>query len=229
MSSKIDRALHGPSWAEVILGALLSFVLGVALAAGLLVIKPVQAVKELPKEPARDVVYYVEGSHDPVKGRPWSRKRQQLVAGQSISLNDDELNAVIPPPVPEKPAPTPAKGAPPAPVEPPPSGFVVGTPNFHLLTDELQIAVPCTLNVLGTSQQVMVIATGQFKKEDDVIYFAPNKFYVGSLDITRLPGIPAMVTDKLLGGQGIPVDLVDAWAKLSDVTVEPNTLRLTMP
>jgi hypothetical protein len=105
----------------------------------------------------------------------------------------------------------------------------VGPPNFHLLTDELQIAIPCTLSLLGVTHDVMVIATGQFRKEDEVIYFAPHKFYVGSLDITRLPSLPTFVTDKLLAQQGIPVDLVDAWARLSDVTVEPNTLRLTMP
>ena len=51
MSKKIDRAAHGPGWAEVILGAVLSIVLGVVLGAVVLIIRPVVVAKELPKEP----------------------------------------------------------------------------------------------------------------------------------------------------------------------------------
>ena len=40
MSKKIDRAVHGQSWAEVILGAALSLVLGVLLMAAWLLASP---------------------------------------------------------------------------------------------------------------------------------------------------------------------------------------------
>jgi hypothetical protein len=47
--SKVDRAIYGPGWGEVIFGALLSLVLGVVLGALLLVLKPVVIAKETPK------------------------------------------------------------------------------------------------------------------------------------------------------------------------------------
>lgn len=88
MSKKIDRALYGPSWVEVILGAVLSLVLGGLLATVYLVIKPVQTVKEMPKEKdiVRGAIYYIEGSNDATKGKQWTRKRQQLAAGESVVL-----------------------------------------------------------------------------------------------------------------------------------------------
>ena len=49
--TKFDRAHYGPSWVEVILGALLSLALGVVLAVAYFVARPVTLVKELPKEP----------------------------------------------------------------------------------------------------------------------------------------------------------------------------------
>ena len=43
-TKKVDRALHGPSWTEVILGAVLSIILGVVLGAALLVFTVVEVV-----------------------------------------------------------------------------------------------------------------------------------------------------------------------------------------
>ncbi|MES1166853.1 MAG: hypothetical protein ABUL68_02525, partial [Pseudomonadota bacterium] len=120
-SKKIDRALYGPSWAEVIIGAVLSFVLGVLLAATLLILKPVPTVRELPKEPVAGVVYYIEGSKDATKGKLWASKHQMLATGTSVTLSEDELNAIFAPiPDKTKPAPTPPaqKGQPGAPATP---------------------------------------------------------------------------------------------------------------
>src|SRR5882724_793894 len=119
MSKKMDRALYGPSFVEVILGALLSFALGVVLATVFLIIKPVEAVKELPKEPVKGAIYYLAGSKDGSKGKAIVRKRKALVAGQSVALTEDELNLAFDAPDKNKPAPPPpppAKGKAPAPV-----------------------------------------------------------------------------------------------------------------
>ena len=78
MSRKIDRALRGPSWIEVVLGAAISLVLGVALGAALLVFRPVIPVRQMPKEEAieRDAIYFVEGSRETAKARDAAAKRK---------------------------------------------------------------------------------------------------------------------------------------------------------
>src|SRR5690349_8667857 len=100
MSRKIDRALRGPSWVEVILGALISLVLGVLIGALVLLFRPVVVVKEMPKEDARerDAVYFVEGSRDATKGREAAAKRKAFVEGQTVTVIEDELNALAGPP-----------------------------------------------------------------------------------------------------------------------------------
>src|SRR5436190_13777499 len=96
-TKKIQRAAHGPSWAEVILGAVLSLVLGVALGLVLLVLRPTKTVRELPKEADRDanLVYYVEGSKDTTKARQALAKRKAFAAGQSVSVIEDEINSLV--------------------------------------------------------------------------------------------------------------------------------------
>ncbi len=201
-SKKIDRALYGPSWAEVIIGAALSLVLGVILAAAVLVLRPVQTVRELPKEPVRDAVYYIEGSKDSTKGRQWAAKHKLLNDGTSVALTEDELNAAFyvsappgkTPPPPEKakagakakaPAPAPAP-EPPAPAEVAANeGLIVpGAPNFRIHDNLLQVGIPCTLNVYGFKLSVIVMATGGFGKGGDGVVFVPETFYLGSLAST---------------------------------------------
>src|ERR1035437_4745439 len=89
---KFDRSHYGPSWTEVILGALLSVVIGVVLAAAYFVFKPVARVKEIPKEPAPDMVYYIEGSRDYSNARRLIAKEKFFVRGGTVVVNEDELN-----------------------------------------------------------------------------------------------------------------------------------------
>src|SRR5689334_17813095 len=107
---KTERALYGPSVVEITLGALLSIVLGGALAVVLLVLKPVQLVKEMPKEPEKGVVYFVEGTRDANRARLAQAKRQQFIAGTALTVNEDELNTVFASSAPA-PAPAPKAGA----------------------------------------------------------------------------------------------------------------------
>src|SRR5688500_4935516 len=96
-SRKIDRALRGPSVPEVVLGAALSLIVGIALGAALLVFRPVIAVKQMPKEDAivPDALYFVEGSRETSKARDAQAKRKAFVAGQSVSVVEDELNSLL--------------------------------------------------------------------------------------------------------------------------------------
>ena len=104
MKSKLRRKLDGPGWVEVFFGAALSLLLGVVFAVAFLVFKPVTTVKELPKEPEKNTVYFLEGSRETSKTRQVTAKRTQMAQGQSVVLNHDELNTlVMPPKVPRDP------------------------------------------------------------------------------------------------------------------------------
>lgn len=246
-SKKVERALYGPSWTEVILGAVLSFVLGGVLAAAVLIARPVKTVRELPKESdrEREVIYYIEGSRDSTKGRQWQAKRQQLVAGESVALTEEELNAALggktaaPAPAPAAPAPkgkgpapkapAPAPAAEPAPAVAAGGGLIVpSAPNFRIHDNLLQVGVPCTLNVYGFQLPIVVVATGGFAKTGDGVVFSPDSFYIGSLQVNRLPALEGFVTRKILAAQTIPEDLATAWKKVSDAGVEGKTLKLSM-
>ncbi|MEO6876625.1 MAG: hypothetical protein ABI222_17560, partial [Opitutaceae bacterium] len=91
--NKFDRSHYGPGWAEVVLGAVLSVVLGVVLAAVFFIFRPVTLVKELPKEPIPGMVYHIDGSRDYANARRLTAKQRFFVKGGSVVVNEDELNA----------------------------------------------------------------------------------------------------------------------------------------
>jgi hypothetical protein len=233
MSKKIDRALHGPSWTEVILGAVLSLLLGVVIGAALLVLKPVVTGKNIPaKESDRDptAVYYVEGSRDSNKARQALAKRKAFVAGQPVTVTEDEINSLVTPAAPAlAAAPNAKKGAEKAaPPATPEETLAKGPPNVRLHDGVLQVGVPVTLNVLGFSQKLIVQARGGFEKQDNAVVFDPSTIYLGSCPVQRLPFLSGWVRNKVLAPQLMPDDVAAAWAKVSEATIEGNTLKLAM-
>jgi len=227
MSKKIDRALYGPSWTEVIFGALLSIVLGVVLAAAYLVTKPVATVKEIPKEPVAGTIYHIEGSKDPTRGRSWVAKRQQLVAGMSVTVSEEELNAAVTAvnaPAPKKPG---AKEEP-AP-ETKPGAYTLGTLNFRIRDQALQIAVPVTINTLDLGLNVLVLARGDFEKQGEQFVFTPKSLMVGSCPVEKIPGLTDIIMHKFVGAQKVPEDIAGAWAKLASVSIDGTKLKLDAP
>jgi hypothetical protein len=226
MSRKIDRALRGPSWTEVVLGAALSFILGVALGAALLVFRPVIAVRQLPKEDTidREAVYFVEGSRDSARARDAAAKRKAFIEGQSVSVVEEELNSLA--------GPAASFGGEARAGEKAPEGggmLAAGTPNFRLRDGALQVGVPVTFNLLGLSRKVIVEARGGFEKQDNIFVYRPDEFYVGSLPVQRLPFLAGYARDEFLDTQNVPEEIKRAWAKLAGVTVDGNILNLKMP
>lgn len=226
MSRKIDRATHGPSWTEVILGAVLSLVLGVALGAVLLILRPVVIAKEEPKERAPNTVYYVEGSKDTAKAREALAKRKAFVEGQSVTVNEAEINALIAPPAAaDKKAPEKGKDA--AQAAAGNGYFSPGTPNVRIHEGVLQVGVPVTIDLLD--QKVVAQARGGFVKQGDVFVYDPTELYLGSCPVQRLPFLGHYVRQKFLDAQPIPEDIKATWPKLANVTIEGNAVKLMMP
>lgn len=230
MSTKVDRAVHGPGWGEVILGALLSLVLGVALGVTFLVLKPVAQVKELPKEEEQkpNTVYYIEGSRDSSKARQALAKRKAFVEGQSITVTEDEINSLVPAAkAAMAAAPGAKKDAAPAPAEAESDRFAVGMANFRIRDGMVQIGAPVTVNVMGVSQKLIVQGRGGIEKRGDLFVFNPNEIYLGSCPVHRLPFVAGYVEKKFLEAQTIPEDVATAWKNLSDVSIEGNAVKLT--
>lgn len=218
--SKIERELHGPSLTEVILGAVLSLLLGAALAAVYLVGQPVVTARERPKEAAPGAVYFLEGSRDSGKAREAKAKAQAFLQGSSVELNEDELNALFAPVA----APAAgAKGGPDA-----PGGKVAASaPNFRVRDGVLQVALPLRVNVLGLDRAVIVQARGGFRKAGDGFVFAPDECYVGACPVQRLPLIEGVLMKRMLAATAVPEEMAAAWRALTDVAVQGSTLKLT--
>jgi hypothetical protein len=240
-TKKVDRAIHGPSWTEVILGAVLSLLLGAVLGAALLVLKPIKQVRELPKEADRDasVVYYVEGSKDTTKARQALAKRKAFVEGQSVSVTEDEINSLVtvkepPPAAPDPKADKKAKSTDKAgkAVDKAAAAasdmLATGAPNVRIRENVMQIGVPVTVGAMGVDAKVIVFGRGTFAKEGDVFVYQPAELYLGSCPVQRLPFISSYVRNKFLSSALVPEDIATAWKKLANVTVEGNALKLAM-
>lgn len=219
--SKVDRAVHGPGWAEVIFGAILSLILGVVLGAVLLVLRPAVVAKEIPKEPVKGAVYYVEGLRgDSSSAREALLKRKAFVEGQSVKVTEREINALA----------SAAASAPAAKADPSAAAETVtpGTPNVRIREGVMQVGVPVKVNVLGIEQTVIAQARGNFERKGDIYTFEPTEMYLGSCPVQRLPFLSAYLRDKVLSSQKIPEDIAASWAKLASVSIEGNTLNLSM-
>lgn len=218
MSTKTERALRGPSWAEIILGVLLSVIVGAVLAAAWLVFKPVAVVREIPKEPAKDVVYHIDGSNSSANGRQWMRKRQLFAEGTTVSVNEDELNAAV------------SNLAPQADKKDGEGGMIApGAVSFRIHDGRLQISAPVQLNLAGLQSKVLVSANGVFVRRGDHFVFVPDTLYVGSCPVQHLPVVPGLIMQRLFGAVAVPEDLTAAWSKLANVSIEDNHLQLAMP
>ncbi len=220
-----DRAGYNPSWTEVIVGAILSLVLGAVLAAAFLILKPVATVRELPKEPDARVVYYIEGSRDSNRARQATAKQRTFLQGGTVALNEDELNALAAPSGANAAA---KPGQAPGTEVSADQMLTAGTPNFRIRDGVLQVGVPVRVSVVGFDRRVIVQARGGFERSDEGFVFDPDELYLGSCPVQRLPVVSGMVMKKFLAGAKVPEDLAAAWSEVSDVKVEGSSLHVTM-
>jgi hypothetical protein len=223
MAPKIEKALYGPSMLEVVCGAVLGLVAGVLVACVYLVFKPVMTVKELPKEQPLGMVYYLPGSDGSAKGAAWQAKQQQFLAGKSVQLAEDELNAWAASIKTDAP---PAKTDAPA-GAPPPDGMVIPSkPNFRIVNDKLQIGLNCTLNWYGLMKVVTVQSTGNFQKAGDHFVYTPETLYLGSCPLHLLPSVSGLLLSRITDKEKVPDEFRAAWNKLNDVVVLGGGLKL---
>ncbi len=218
MSSRNDRAINGPSWTEVTIGALLSVGIGALLAGAWLTLKPVEKVRSLPDEPKEGVVYFVEGARNGTIGRAWERKVQLFATGASVDLVEQELNEA---------ARQLSSDAQKAKGKDAKDGIITsGQMNFRISDGELQVALPLALNIYGMKSDVQVVARGGFVQKGERFVYEPTSIYVGSCPIERLPQIGGVLLGKIWEAMAQQEEIKSAWDALENVTVEGRSLRL---
>lgn len=208
------------------MGALLSALLGGVLGLVLLVLRPVIKAKDLPKGPVKGAVYHLEGSRESAKASAAAQKRAAFVGGQSVSVVEDELNALISAGAAR--AGETAKGA-----EPATAGgngmLALGRPDVRMRDGVLQLAVPVTVKALDLGLKLTAQVRGTFVKQGGMFVFEPTEWFLGSLPLQRLPVLGAMARETFTTSQPIPDDIRAAWKKAAQVAIEGSVLKITMP
>jgi hypothetical protein len=227
-AKKIDKALYGPSTWEVALGAFLGFLVGLFAACVYLAFKPVKVVSEAPKDKVAGMVYLIQGASSSAKAKGVASKEKRFLAGGSVELVEDELNvwaANLGKPAAPPPAKGGAPGAKPA-AEGTGASLTAGPPNFRIRGGMMQIGYKCTANYFGVTFDFMVMTTGKFAKSGEEFVFEPDAFYLGSCPLHKLFGLGAPVIHKLAQLHPVSDELKTAWARLSDIQIEDQNLKL---
>jgi hypothetical protein len=234
MLKKFKNSQKGPSWFEVGLGAVLSVILGVGCGMVYMIAKPVTKVPSIPKDAPSGAVYYIEGAKD-LNRTGIAEKRKQFTNGESIVVDEGELNAffasLAPRAAAPPPAPKPKPGEKPAPPPPAPDAKVFDTSplNARIRESVIQFGDTVTINVFGASFSVIVQATGTFSKHGPEFEFDPDTLTVGGCPMQKLLLIRGYVMKKLLFATPAPDDVASAWSRLADVSLDGTKLRLKMP
>jgi hypothetical protein len=249
----IQKALHGPSAFEVALGAILGIAVGALACVFYLVYKPVEKVLVLPKDPAPNMVYVITGKESNARSKGWQAKFKSLAAGGEFYLREEEMNAWAAtfseykpadpnappaPPAPAKPAPKPAAKpkpgdkAKPEALEPEAETkqefFFATSPNFSIKDSRLQIVLQCKFDYYGIGSDVWVKVLGHFTLTGDGYVFTPEEFYLGSCPLHLLPGSSPYLTGLIIGKYKIPEEIVQAWGKVSILTLEGDQMKIVV-
>ena len=227
--SAAQRLTRGPSWGEVIFGAVLSAALGIVVGAFYLAIKPVKRLGELPKDAPPGSVAYVEGVRGYYTSAAVEAKRRAFAAGGSVLVDEAEINVLLSGPMKPPPAPLPANMLVQPPAPPAPKEFERSPLNVRISDGTIQFASTYTVNESWISYSVIVQARGTFAKVGSTFAFVPDVFYVGCCPLQRIPYVREWVMNRLLFTEPIPDDVAEAWSKLADVSIEGSKLRLKMP
>ncbi len=237
-------SLRAPGLVEIFLGSILSVVLGALVAATILLLRPVEVLKEAPKDKELDAtkIYYFEGRKEYTAGQRWRFKRDSLVQGHSVTMNEDELNTWIEDVYPKlpvesaasKPKPKVKPGQPPAKKKDDgPQPFIqTGTPNFRLTGETLRIGVVYYVNIFGYAFQVVAQSEGTFEKpkdDADPIYYSPSTLYVGSLPAHKLLMLKGLIFKQVVDTFEFPAEIQTVWGKLAEAKIANRELVLTLP
>jgi hypothetical protein len=229
MLKKNKKEQKGPSWFDVILGAILALLLGVILGAALLITKTVTTVPSIPKDAPSGAVYFLEGAKD-LNWVGMMEKRRLFVNGESVSVDEGELNAFL-----ARSAKSSAQAAAKTKAgdkSPPPAGvkmLEMSPLNARIRDGRIQFADTVTVSAFGVTITVIVQASGVFAKSGSGYEFDPDVIYVGGCPMQRLLIVRSIILKKLLFTEPVPDDIAAAWSKLVDVSIDGTMLKMRAP
>jgi hypothetical protein len=221
-SARKKEEPKGPKPYEVIIGAFLSIILGVLLAAVYLVSQPVEEVDELPPETQRDrrTVYFVEGRTGSALDFNWRPKATAFEEGVSgsIELVEEELNqwaAVTFPDLEDMES----------------EGMLSIMPrsvNFRVDDDRLHIASNLEISVFGFGGEYLAQSRGNLVQRDGRYVFAPESLALGGF---RVPhgGLIDLLVGRVLSAFDPPEELSEAWSRMSRAEVQGDRLIVELP
>lgn len=213
------RIRSGPNYVEIILGAVLSLLLGGLLAVVYLVFKPVPILDVPPKQKEGAGLHYIAGRRGFSTGS-WALKREAFLRGQTITLPEEEINAWIESLYPANAKP--AKGEEDAMVQP-------GTPSVRFNGNTANLGAVLALDLFGWKPKIVTQAAGTFAMRGGTAKFVPDTVYVGSFPAHRLPVVGSLVFGRVTGMWKFPEELTSAWAKVSGVHIEKSQLVIEQP
>jgi hypothetical protein len=218
------KSQKGPSWIEVVFGAVLSVILGSLLGAAYLINKPVTKVNSIPKDAPAGTVYLIEGAKD-LNRNSITEKRRSFVAGESVEVDEGELNGFLSMiSRPSTPAPTTK-----APASNEPKTLETSALNARIRDGKIQFSDTATLTVLGVVVPIIVQANGVIRKSGSEFVFDPDTIYVGGCPMQRMLFFRGWILRKLLFTGTFPDDVMEPWSKLVDVSIDGTKLNLKAP
>jgi hypothetical protein len=220
MASLADR--KDPGVVGVFFGAALSVALGALLAGVHLASQPVEVVKDVPKEPKADALYFVQGASGKTAGKSWQVKRDSLAEGGAgeVAFTEAELNAWSEGTF-ETAKVDDAKK----------SGTVMilaGVPNFRIADSTLQVGLVNTVNFFGTEAPLVFQVKGGFEKAGSGWRFAASEASLGALPLHKVPALLPLIAARF-GASALPAEVDKVLSSASGLAVKDGSLVVTLP
>ncbi len=220
--SKKKEEQKGPKPYEVIIGALLSIILGVLLAMVYLVVQPVEEVDELPAEALRDrrTVYFVEGQTGSAADFNWRPKVTSFEAGAAgtIELVEQELNQWVGSAFPNL-EDTEAEGL---------LTLVPRSVNFRIQDGALQIASDMEVNVFGVGREVLAQIRGSIVQRDGRYVFEADSMAIGGFRMQH-DAVMDLILKRLFAAFDPSEEVTESWSRLARAEVRDDALILELP
>lgn len=211
-----------PGLIGILFGAGLSVVLGGLLALVFFILKPVEVVRTMPKEPADGVRYFVEGASGSGGRATWERKVDLVAAGGgATSFTEAEMNAWSEETFETAKVDEASKAD--------SAMIIAGKPNFRIAGDKLQLGLINDVVVLGLEQKLVLQAQGSFVRKGGGWAFEPTEFFLGGLPLHKLPMVASLVAKRFSPATELPAAVAKVLNQASSIVVGEEMVTVTMP
>ncbi len=215
----------GPKLYEVVIGAILSLILGGLLAVIYLVLQPVEEVAQFPPEEAREKgkVYFKPGQVGRAGEFNWRPKQAAFEAGASgtIELVEQEINQWVS-----------VEFSDLEDEDYPDAGMFFIAPrslNFRVGDGRFQIASDLDWTVFGYTHTLKAHAIGTFVRGNGSFAFEPEEMYIGGFTVPRTGDFGPTLIRRVVEVLDPSQDLRESWAAVSEVSIVEDQLILEIP